>query len=199
MADFSLERELLEKECRAVCGVDEVGRGALFGPVVAGAVILDPEKLDSRIRDSKRLSPRKRELLARVIYSSAHAWSIGWCWNDEIDRVNILQATHKAMVKAVAGLQISPDYVLIDGMEPDFLSVRGAGIIRGDDRCLSIAAASIIAKVFRDHLIMDMDRFFPGYELAANKGYPTRNHSQALSHRGITPFHRLSFRTVHGC
>jgi len=199
MADFSLERELLEKECRAVCGVDEVGRGALFGPVVAGAVILDPEKLDSRIRDSKRLSPRKRELLARVIYSSAHAWSIGWCWNDEIDRVNILQATRKAMVKAVDGLQISPDYVLIDGMEPDFLSVRGAGIIRGDDRCLSIAAASIIAKVFRDHLIMDMDRFFPGYELAANKGYPTRNHSQALSHRGITPFHRLSFRTVHGC
>lgn len=198
MSDFSLERELLGKECQAVCGVDEVGRGALFGPVVAGAVILDPLRLDLRMRDSKRLSPRMRELLAGEIYSSARAWSIGWCWNDEIDSINILQATRKAMAMAVAGLQIPPDYVLMDGMEPDFLPVRGTGVTRGDDRSLSISAASIIAKVFRDHLIVGMARFFPDYALAANKGYPTRDHVRALSVKGMTPFHRLSFRTGNG-
>lgn len=196
MADFSLEREQLELGFRRICGVDEVGRGALFGPVAAGAVILDPAKLDYRIRDSKRLSPGRRRELASVIYATARAWSIGWCWNDVIDRINILEATRVAMTRAVEGLQISPDYVLIDGMRPDFLPVRGAGVLHGDDRCLSIAAASIIAKVFRDDLMVRMSGWFPEYELDANKGYASSRHVNALEQYGATWFHRLSFRKV---
>ncbi|HDP95422.1 MAG TPA: ribonuclease HII [Candidatus Aminicenantes bacterium] len=196
MTDFSLEREQLDQGCRFICGVDEVGRGALFGPVVAGAVILDPLNLDFRIRDSKRLSARRRVELATVIYAIARAWSIGWCWNDAIDRINILQATRVAMARAVAGLQIPPDYVLIDGMKPDFLPVRGAGILHGDDCSLSVAAASIIAKVFRDDLMIRMAGWFPEYELSANKGYPSVRHILALKHHGTTPFHRRSFRKV---
>jgi len=196
MADFSLEREQLELGYRSICGVDEVGRGALFGPVVAGAVILDPENLDNRIRDSKRLSPRRRRELAVWIYANAPAWSIGWCDNEDIDRVNILEATRIAMKRAVSGLQIPPDYVLIDGMEPDFMPVRGAGILHGDDRSLSVAAASIIAKVYRDELIVRMSRWFPQYELDSNKGYPSARHVRALEEHGATLFHRRTFRTV---
>lgn len=196
MADFSLEREQLDRGYRFVCGVDEVGRGALFGPVVAGAVILDPLNLDFRIRDSKRLSPRRRVELAAVIYAIAPAWSIGWCCNDTIDRINILEATRIAMARAVAGLQIPPDYVLIDGMRPDFLPVRGAGILHGDDCSLSIAAASIIAKVFRDDLMVQMAGWFPEYELSTNKGYPSARHILALQNHATTPFHRRSFRKV---
>jgi len=196
MTDYSLEREQLDQGHRCVCGVDEVGRGALFGPVVAGAVILDAANLDHRIRDSKRLSPRKRSELAQVIYATARAWSIGWCWNDTIDRLNILEATRIAMRRAVAGLQIIPDYVLIDGMEPDFLPVRGAGILHGDDRSLSVAAASIVAKVFRDDLVVRMSGWFPEYELDSNKGYPSPRHVRALAEYGPTLFHRRSFRKV---
>ncbi len=198
MCDYAVENGLLIQNYRYICGVDEVGRGAIFGPVVAGAVILNPaaahECMARGIRDSKKLNPKKRRELAEYIYMSALAYSIGWCWIEEIDEINILEATKQAMKMAVRGLQISPDYVLIDGMKPHFLDIDGLGIVKGDDKSLSIAAASIIAKVFRDELVTSMARFFPGYRFPENKGYPTPNHIEALSSRGVTTFHRKSFK-----
>jgi len=194
MCGYEFERELLNKPYRYICGVDEVGRGALFGPVVAGAVILDPEKLNPGIRDSKKLSPGKRLALSHDIYEHALAYSIGWCWNEEIDEINILEATRQAMKMAVRGLQVAPDYVLMDGLKPDFLGIEGQGIIKGDEQCLSIAAASIIAKVFRDQLLDSFSRFFPQYRFENHKGYPTTRHREALSKNGLTAFHRRSFR-----
>jgi ribonuclease HII len=198
MCDYAIERGLLDLNYRYICGVDEVGRGALFGPVVAGAVILNPDKAyDYEIKgidDSKKLTPTKRRKLAEYIYSTAPAYSIGWCWNDEIDECNILEATKRAMKMAVKGLQISPDYVLIDGMEPNFLNTEGQGIVKGDNKSLSIAAASIIAKVFRDETITTFARFFPGYRFPQNKGYPTRDHIDAVTGKGLTEFHRKSFK-----
>jgi len=194
MCGYEFERELLNKPYRYICGVDEVGRGALFGPVVAGAVILDPEKLNPGIRDSKKLSPGKRLALSHDIYEHALAFSIGWCWNEEIDEINILEATRQAMKMAVRGLQVAPDYVLMDGLKPDFLGIEGQGIIKGDEQCLSIAAASIIAKVFRDQLLDSFSRFFPQYRFENHKGYPTTRHREALSKNGLTAFHRRSFR-----
>ncbi|MCI0470378.1 MAG: ribonuclease HII [Candidatus Aminicenantes bacterium] len=196
MCDYEIERDLLNRNYRYICGIDEVGRGALFGPVVAGAVILHPGKLNPAIEDSKRLSPQKRLELAHDIYETALAYSIGWCWNDEIDEINILQATKKAIKMALKGLQVSPDYVLIDGMKPDFIEICGHGIIKGDNKSLSIAAASIIAKVFRDQLLISFAGFFPGYFFEANKGYPTREHVAALVELGMTGFHRKSFRYI---
>ncbi len=198
MCDYAVERRLLNQNYRYICGIDEVGRGALFGPVVAGAVILDPNRVydyvSKGIDDSKKLTPRKRRELAEYIYMTALAYSIGWCWNDEIDEWNIVEATKRAMKMAVQGLQISPDYVLIDGMEPNFLNTGGQGIIKGDNKSLSIAAASIIAKVFRDETITSFARFFPGYRFPQNKGYPTPDHIQAVNIKGFTEFHRKSFK-----
>jgi ribonuclease HII len=198
MCDYAVERGLLNQKYRYICGVDEVGRGAIFGPVVAGAVILDPEKVydsvSKGIKDSKKLTPNKRRELAEYIYLTALAYSIGWCWNDEIDEGNIVEATKRAMKMAVRGLQISPDYVLIDGMKPNFLNTEGHGIIKGDNISLSIAAASIIAKVFRDETITAFARFFPGYWFPQNKGYPTRDHIDAVTSKGFTEFHRRSFK-----
>jgi ribonuclease HII len=195
MPDYELEKKYLNKKENAhVCGVDEVGRGALFGPVVAGAVILDSEKLDYRLNDSKKLSSKKRLELASVIYENSIAHSVGWIWNDVIDDTNILIATKKAMEMSVKKLQISPDYVLIDGMKPDFLNIIGEGVVKGDSKSLSIAAASIIAKVFRDQLIVKMSRFFSCYDLGNNKGYPTEKHIKIIELKGQTFFHRKSFR-----
>jgi len=197
MCDYAVERSLLNQNYRYICGVDEVGRGAIFGPVVAGAVILDPDRVhdnaSKEIDDSKKLAPGKRRELAEYIYMTALAYSIGWCWNDEIDEYNILEATKRAMKMAVKGLQISPDYVLIDGMKPNFLNTEGQGIIKGDSTSLSIAAASIIAKVFRDETITAFAHFFPGYWFPQNKGYPTRDHINAVMVKGFTEFHRKSF------
>jgi ribonuclease HII len=196
MCNDAIERDLLARCHKYICGIDEVGRGALFGPVVAGAVILNPGKPNTTmgIKDSKKLGPRKRLELSEYIYTNALAYSIGWCWNDEIDEVNILEATKKAMKMAVRGLQIEPDYVLMDGLKPDFIDIAGTGIIKGDDKSVSIAAAAIIAKVFRDELITAFSRFFPGYRFQDNKGYPTQKHIEAITVNGITAFHRKSFR-----
>jgi ribonuclease HII len=191
---YDIETGLLKQDYKYICGVDEVGRGAIFGPVVAGAVILDPGKLNKEINDSKKLSPKKREELARYIYMNAAGCSIGWSWNDEIDSGNIVEATKKAMKMAVQGLQFTPDYVLMDNMKPDFLGIAGEGITKGDGKSFSIAAASIIAKVFRDELVASISPFFPGYQLASNKGYLTRNHMDAISREGRTIFHRKSFK-----
>lgn len=198
MCDYAVERSLLNQNYRYICGVDEVGRGALFGPVVAGAVILAPDKeydyANRGIKDSKKLTPNKRRELAEYIYMTALAYSIGWCWNDEIDEANIVEATKGAMKMAVKSLQISPDYVLIDGMKANFLNIEGQGIIKGDNISLSIAAASIIAKVFRDETITAFARFFPGYRFSQNKGYPTRYHIDTVTSKGFTQFHRKSFK-----
>jgi ribonuclease HII len=199
MADFSIEADLLSQNFRHVCGLDEVGRGCLFGPVVAGAVILDPGRLNREYDDSKKLSPRQRLRLARDIYEKARAYSIGWCWNDEIDRGGILTATQRSMRRAVRRLQIKPDYALVDAIPPDFLPITGRAIIKGDEKSLSIAAASIIAKVFRDHLLEKFSRFFPEYDLAKNKGYPTQKHRNMISLKGETIFHRKSFTLKNGC
>lgn len=198
MADFVLEADLLRNGHRFVCGLDEVGRGCLFGPVVAGAVILDPARLNFDYDDSKKLAPRRRLRLARDIYEKALAYSIGWCWNDEIDRSDILEATRRAMRRAFDGLQQKPDCALIDAISPDFLPVGGRGVVHGDQKSLSIAAASIIAKVFRDQLMEKMAVFFPAYGLAKNKGYPTQKHRNVLSWQGVTIFHRKSFILKHG-
>jgi len=199
MADFALEAELLEGNHRFICGLDEVGRGCLFGPVVAGAVILDPGNLNREYDDSKKLSPRQRLRLARDIYEKALAYSIGWCWNDEIDRCHIVAATKRSMRQAFRRLQIKPDYVLIDAIGPEFLPCSGRAIVKGDEKSLSIAAASIIAKVFRDQLLEDFSRFFPEFDLAQNKGYPTQKHRNMLLFNGETVFHRKSFKLKNGC
>jgi ribonuclease HII len=193
MSNYDIERKLLNRNYKYICGIDEVGRGAVFGPVVAGAVILNPGKLNDEIDDSKKVSPKKRFKLAEYIYMNAYAYSIGWCWNDEIDTCNILEGTKKAMKMAAQGLQLSPDYVLMDGMKPDFIGIEGEGIIKGDSISMSIAAASIIAKVFRDELIVSFARFFPHYRLEKHKGYLTRNHWDVIQLKGITEFHRKSF------
>lgn len=193
MCDYELERKLLSRNYKYICGIDEVGRGAVFGPVVAGAVILDPGKLNNEINDSKQLNPKKRVELAEYIYMNAFAFSIGWCWNDEIDASNILAATKKAMKMALQGLQFTPDYVLMDGMKPDFIGIEGEGIVKGDGKSLSIAAASIIAKVFRDELLASFSSFFPGYYFEDHKGYLTQKHRDAISLKGLTEFHRKSF------
>jgi ribonuclease HII len=199
MADFALEAELLKANYSRICGVDEVGRGCLFGPVVAGAVILDPKRLNREYDDSKKLAPGRRLRLARDIYEKALACSIGWCWNDEIDRCNILEATRRSMRLAVRRLQVKPDYILVDAIPPDFLAVEGRAVIHGDEKSLSIAAASIIAKVFRDHLLEKMAVFFPEYGLAQNRGYPTQKHKNMLLLHGVTIFHRKSFKLKNGC
>jgi ribonuclease HII len=199
MADFALEAELLAGDHRFICGLDEVGRGCLFGPVVAGAVILDPGNLNREYDDSKKLSPPRRLRLARDIYEKALAYSIGWCWNDEIDRCNILAATKRSMSQAYRRLQIRPDFVLVDAICPDFLPCSGRAVVRGDEKSLSIAAASIIAKVFRDQLLESFSRFFPEFDLAQNKGYPTQKHRNMLLFTGGTIFHRKSFKLKNGC
>ena len=192
--NFDIERNLLKRNYKCICGIDEVGRGALFGPVVAGAVILNPKKLNDEIKDSKKLTHKKRLELSGYIYENALAYSIGWCWNGEIDEFNILEATKKSIKMAVKRLQILPDYILLDGMKPDFISIEGEGIIRGDNESFSIAAASIIAKVFRDQLLISFSRFFPEYRFQKNKGYPTKDHIHAVSLNGATEFHRKSFK-----
>jgi ribonuclease HII len=199
MADFALEAELLKTNYCRICGVDEVGRGCLFGPVVAGAVILDPKRLNREYDDSKKLAPGRRLRLARDIYEKALAYSIGWCWNDEIDRINILEATRRSMRLAVRRLQVKPDYILVDAIPPDFLAVEGRAVFNGDEKSLSIAAASIIAKVFRDHLLEKMAVFFPEYGLDQNRGYPTQKHRNMLLLHGVTIFHRKSFKLKNGC
>jgi len=195
---FDLEDRLLHQNYSHICGIDEVGRGCLFGPVVAGAVILDPAKINSDIKDSKKVNPVKREELASDIYINALSFGIGWCWNDRIDDLNIVDATKISMAMAVKNLHIPPDYVLMDAMDPGFLDVKGEGIIKGDAKSFSIASASIIAKVFRDNLMRQFGKFFKGYNLESNKGYPTRDHIFSLSTLGRTTFHRKSFQIKNG-
>lgn len=193
-ADYSLE---VAAGTGPVAGVDEVGRGPLAGPVTAAAVILNPDNLPSGLADSKTLSQARREELYGVIMACAEV-SVAHASVQEIDDLNILRASHLAMERAVAGLARSPAHVLIDGnLIPGALKGRGTAIIKGDAKSVSIAAASIIAKVTRDRLMVDLAQQFPLYGWDHNAGYPTKAHMLALQNFGVTPWHRRSFKPVH--
>lgn len=179
-----------------VAGVDEVGRGPLAGDVVAAAVVLDPARPIPGLADSKRLSPRRREALHELICSQALAWSVGRASVAEIDRLNILQASLLAMERAVAGLELEPAHVLVDGNRLPRWSWPSTAVVGGDDRVEAIAAASILAKVTRDRELLELDRRYPHHGFAAHKGYPTAAHLRALQEHGVTPAHRRSFAPV---
>ncbi|WP_456268150.1 ribonuclease HII [Kushneria sp. AK178] len=179
-----------------LAGVDEVGRGPLIGSVVACAVILDPGRPIKGLMDSKKMTPKRREQLDRQIREQALAVSLGEATPGEIDTLNIHHATHLAMRRAIDGLSITPEYLLIDGNRMPGHSLPGQAIVKGDGRVAAIAAASIVAKVARDAQMHSLDARYPDYGFAAHKGYPTRAHLDALERLGPLPEHRRSFRPV---
>lgn len=180
----------------SIAGVDEVGRGCLFGPVVAAAVMLDPARPIRGLADSKALDANRRQTLAERIRERATAWAVASVDSAWIDRVNIYQASRLAMQRAVAQLCVEPDYLLVDAMRLD-LETEQLCLIKGDARCRSIAAASIVAKVERDAWMIRWDAVYPGYGLASNKGYGAPDHLAGLRAQGPTPAHRMSFAPVH--
>lgn len=179
-----------------LAGVDEVGRGPLIGAVVTAAVILDPARPIAGLADSKKLSEKRREALYEQIIENAAAWCIGRAEADEIDRLNIYQATMVAMERAVAGLGVRPEYVLVDGNRCPKWHWPSDPVVKGDTRVQAISAASIIAKVVRDREMAELDEQFPEFGLAKHKGYPTPVHLEALNRYGATVHHRRSFRPV---
>lgn len=179
-----------------IAGVDEVGRGPLVGAVVTAAVILDPNNPIEGLADSKKLSEKKRLLLAEEIKAKALCWSLGRAEPEEIDRLNILHATMLAMQRAVAGLNIQPDFVLVDGNHIPTLPMPAQAVIKGDSLVAEISAASILAKVARDQEMAELDVQYPEYGFAKHKGYPTKLHFEKLEQFGATPFHRKSFAPV---
>ena len=191
----TIERELRARGFAAVAGVDEVGRGALFGPVVAAAVVLSPDRPVRGLNDSKLLRAARRETLAERIRERAVSWAVGAVAAATIDQINIYQASRQAMRLAVLALRPAPDFLLTDAMPLD-LPLPQRPLIKGDARCHAIAAASILAKVQRDACMRAWDRIFPEYGLAAHKGYATPEHCRALERFGPTPLHRLSFDPV---
>lgn len=193
---ISFELEARATGAQLVAGIDEVGRGALAGPVVAAAVILDFNRIPVGLNDSKKLSAKTREKLDAEIRASAIAYSIARIEAEEIDRINILQATCKAMCAAIRMLRPTPDFLLLDALQLKELTIQQKAIIKGDAQSVSIAAASIIAKVARDRWMMDYEQEFPGYGFAHNVGYGTTLHLQALRSIGPSKIHRLTFRQV---
>lgn len=196
------ERERLERmkeyeytyaACNAICGIDEAGRGPLAGPVVAGAVILPKDCEILFLNDSKKFSEKKRETLFDEIREKAVAWSVGIVGPDVIDEINILQATYEAMRKAIAGLSVQPDILLNDAVTIPNVEINQIPIIKGDAKSVSIAAASILAKVTRDHMMMEYDTLFPEYGFAKHKGYGTAAHISVIKKIGPCPIHRRSF------
>ena len=190
------ERRCHEHGFSCVAGVDEAGRGCLAGPVVAAAVILPENFCVEGVTDSKLLKPARRKELDQHIRQSSAIFSIAEVSAEEIDRTNILKAALHAMCKAVSGLGSEPDIVLVDGNQPIPLPIPQKTIVKGDRRSLSIAAASILAKEYRDRLMKDYDRLWPGYGFAAHNGYATRKHKEAIASLGPCPVHRKSFRGV---
>jgi ribonuclease HII len=179
-----------------ICGVDEAGRGPLAGPVFAAAVILDPAKPIAGLRDSKKLSPIRRDELALIIQRDALAWSIAQCSAAEIDALNILQATMLAMRRAIEGLSVAPTLALIDGNRCPVAAIRTEAIVKGDDKVVEISAASILAKTARDALLLEMHARYPQYAFDQHKGYPTALHLARLKEHGVTPEHRRSYAPV---
>lgn len=195
--DFGLEAAAMARGLARVAGVDEVGRGPLAGPVTAAAVVLHPDRIPPGLNDSKKLTAARREALAAILRDTCDH-CIVHVSPTEIDAVNILQASLSAMTRAVAGLRLPPDHVLVDGNRlPAALAGRATAVVKGDARSVSIAAASILAKVARDAVMADLACAFPGYGWDRNAGYPTAEHRAALRTHGVTPHHRRSFAPVH--
>jgi ribonuclease HII len=196
-ADLAFETAARARGFTAIAGIDEVGRGPLAGPVTAAAVILDPARIPPGLADSKALTAKTRETLFDLILATAQC-SVAHASVEEIDSLNILRASHLAMERAVAGLPHPPDHCLIDGnLIPQGLKTRAEAIVKGDAKSLSIAAASIIAKVTRDRLMVDLAQQHPGYGWEVNAGYPTKLHLNALLNLGVTAWHRRSFKPIH--
>ncbi len=190
---LEFERELYSKGITLIAGVDEAGRGPLCGPVVAAAVILNPNEKIAGVNDSKKLTEKKREELFSVIKEKAIAYSVGIVDEKTIDEINILEATRLAMKKAVEGLREVPGHVLVDAEKHVPINIPYTPIIKGDAKSESIAAASIIAKVTRDHMINELDKKYPEYHFAKNKGYGTREHIAAIKEYGLCEIHRKTF------
>lgn len=191
---YEIEGLCRQKGFQAVCGVDEAGRGPLAGPVCAAAVILNPEDPIQGLNDSKQLSAKRREQLFEEICSRALAFSVGWADQEEIDRINILQAAFLAMRRAAEGLSLPPDLILVDGnRNPAIPGAPNHCLVKGDAKCAAIAAASILAKVSRDRLMEELALQYPGYGFAVHKGYGTKAHRQAILEKGPCPIHRKTF------
>ena len=191
---YTFENTLREKGFAAVCGIDEAGCGPLAGPVYAAAVILNPDDPIEGLNDSKKLTEKKREALYPQIKERALAWAIASATAQEIDEINILQARLLAMRRAVEMLSIKPDQALVDGnRDPDIPGVPSLLIVGGDGKSVSIAAASILAKVTRDHAMLELDKQYPQYLFAKHKGYPTKLHVEKLLEHGACPEHRQTF------
>jgi ribonuclease HII len=193
---YTSTQRLMQTTVKLVAGVDEVGRGPLAGPVVAAAVILDPARPVAGLVDSKAISEKKREILADIIKTNAIAWAIGRAEVEEIDSINILQASLLAMQRAVAALDPQAEHALIDGNRCPQLRCSSEAIIKGDATVPAISAASILAKVTRDREMITMDTLYPGYGLARHKGYPTKAHIEAIRELGVSIIHRRSFGPV---
>ena len=189
------EKELYSQGFQALAGIDEVGRGPLAGPVVAAAVILPPNCKIKGLNDSKKIPKKKHEEIYQAVMDKALAVGVGLIDNEIIDQVNIYEATKLAMKEALSKLCLKPDYLLIDAMKLD-IDIPQESIIKGDANSLSIAAASIVAKVTRDKLMADYDKEYPGYDFAQNAGYGTKSHLQGLERHGVTPIHRKTFEPV---
>ncbi|MCG7494089.1 ribonuclease HII [Thalassobius sp. Cn5-15] len=197
LPDYSFETDAQAAGLLRVAGVDEVGRGPLAGPVTAAAVVLDPAHIPEGLNDSKLLTPKRRVALLEQLLQHSDV-SVAHASVQEIDQHNILRASHIAMVRAIQGLQTPPDLALIDGnMVPDGLNMPAKTLIKGDMRSVSIAAASIAAKIARDEIMQQLAAQFPGYGWETNAGYPTPAHKAALVELGVTPHHRHSFKPVH--
>ncbi len=191
--DFQYEQNAKINGFNAVCGVDEAGRGPLAGPVFAAAVILPDGCEIEGLNDSKKLSEKKREALFDVIKEKAISWSVASVDEKIIDEINILQATYLAMKNAVEGLDVPADYALIDGNRMPPLSISGETVVKGDAKSMSIAAASILAKVSRDRFMLELDKKYPQYQFAKHKGYGTKLHYEMLTEHGISDCHRMTF------
>lgn len=192
---YKYEKELYNKGIKLIGGIDEVGRGPLIGPVVAACVILPENFILEGLTDSKKLSEKKREKFNEIILKEALSVGVGVIDEKIIDEVNIYEATKLAMKSAVDNMKIKPEYLLIDAMPLD-IGIDSTSIIKGDSKSISIAAASVVAKVYRDKLLDDMDIIYPMYGLKQNKGYPTKKHLEALEQYGICKHHRLSYGPV---
>lgn len=192
---LEIEDSLYAKGYKLICGVDEAGRGPLCGPVVAAAVILKPDDIIEGVNDSKKLSEKKRESLYDIIMQKALAVGVGISDVDVIEEVNILNATKLAMKQAIDNLGVIPEYVLIDGNQMIDISIPAQTVVSGDAKSESIAAASIIAKVTRDRMLIEWDKKYPEYGFAKHKGYGTKAHIEAIGKYGVTPLHRPSFCT----
>ena len=193
MVDFEIENEYAAKGFNIICGIDEAGRGPLAGPVYAAAVILPSDCVIDGLDDSKKLTEKKREALFDVIREKAAAYSVAFADEKEIDEINILNATFLAMKRAVDGLEIKPDLALVDGNQKPHTGVEELTVIKGDAKSMSIAAASVLAKVSRDRFMLEMAKKYPQYEFEKHKGYGTKLHYEKIAQYGISDIHRRTF------